>query len=320
MPAASKYSVNFDHQAGSVVAVMASLVVHVSLILALACWVYATGKPSNGLLLNAQVGESESAALDMLQTYELEPQSESTAPPQASTAELSLDVKLDVTLEQALQTPSDLSTASLLVDLASAAASTATDNGVVSADASEMLRERGYGRGANFFGSHAYGDRFVFVVDSSSSMTGPRWNAACNQLIVSIEQLESGQEFFVICFDYQTTFLFNLPPHRIKYSTKTEDSVRGVRAWLQSRTLGRATMPAEALQVALSMNPDAVFLLSDGELQDESLLMLRILNASSTTIRQIPIHTISLYSGEGWWTLQQIAADSGGSFTPVTGF
>ncbi|MCA9160067.1 MAG: hypothetical protein KDA72_17155, partial [Planctomycetales bacterium] len=85
------------------------------------------------------------------------------------------------------------------------------------------------------------------------------------------------------------------------------------------RTLGRATMPAEALQVALSLNPDAVFLLSDGELQDESLLMLRMINAPNSTTRQIPIHTISLFSGEGWWTLQQIAADSGGSFTPVAG-
>lgn len=312
-----EHNTNFDRNAGGVVAFMVSLVAHVSLILVLACWVYSAGKSSNGLLLQAEIGESESVSLDMVQTYELEQQSEASAAPQATTAELSLDVKLDHLLSAA---PSELSTESLLVDLASAAASTATDRGVATADGREVLQDRGYGRGANFFGSHAYGDRFVFVVDSSMSMTGPRWNAACNQLIASIEQLDSGQEFFVICFDYQTTFLFNLPPYRLKYSTKTEESVRGVRTWLQSRTLGRATMPAEALQVALSMNPDAVFLLSDGELQDESLLMLRVINAPNTTTRQIPIHTISLYSGEGWWTLQQIAADSGGSFTPVTGF
>ncbi|MEO8271458.1 MAG: vWA domain-containing protein [Aureliella sp.] len=313
---ASEHRPNFDRNAGSVVAFMASLVAHVSLILVLACWVYAAGKSSNGLLIQAEVGESESASLDMLQTYELEQQAESSAAPQATTSELSLNVKLDHLLQTA---PSELSTESLLVDLASAAASTATDSGVDTADGREVLQERGYGRGANFFGSHAYGDRFVFVVDSSSSMTGPRWNAACDQLITSIEQLDSGQEFFVICFDYQTTYLFNLPPHRLKYSTKTEKSVRGVRSWLASRTLGRATMPAEALQVALSLNPDAVFLLSDGELQDESLLMLRMINAPNTVTRQIPINTISLYSGEGWLTLQQIAADNGGSFTPVMG-
>lgn len=316
MPAVPEHSTNFERNAGSVVAFMASLVAHVSLILVLACWVYSAGKSSNGLLLQAEVGDSESISLDMVQTYELEQQSASSAAPQATTQELSLDVKLDKLLQAS---PSELSTESLLVDLASAAASTASDNGVATADGRDVLKDRGYGRGASFFGSHAYGDRFVFVVDSSSSMTGVRWNSACNQLIKSIEQLDSGQEFFVICFDYQTTFLFNLPPHRLKYSAKSEKSVRGVRTWLQSRTLGRATMPAEALQVALSLNPDAVFLLSDGELQDESLLMLRMINAPNTTTRQIPINTISLFSGEGWWTLQQIAADSGGSFTPVTG-
>ena len=316
MPLVPEHSTNFDRNAGSVVAFMASLVAHVSLILVLACWVYTAGKSSRGLLLQAEIGESESVSLDRVQTFELEQQSESSAAPQSTATELSLDVKLDHLLQAA---PSELSTESLLVDLAFASASTATDSGVATADGREVLRDRGYGRGANFFGSHAYGDRFVFVVDSSSSMTGARWYAACNQLIKSIEQLESGQEFFVICFDYRTTFLFNLPPHRLQYSTKSEKSVRGVRAWLQSRTLGRATMPAEALQVALSLNPDAVFLLSDGELQDESLLMLRMINAPNSTTRQIPIHTISLYSGEGWWTLQQIAADSGGSFTPVAG-
>lgn len=306
-------SSNFDRNAGSVVAFMASLVAHVSLILVLACWVYAAGKSSNGLLLRAEVGESESVALDLVQTFELEPQQAASPASPVVTPEVSLNVQLD----KLLPTPSELSTESLMVDLASAAAS--TQNDVSTAEARDVLQERGYGRGANFFGSHAYGDRFVYVVDSSSSMTGPRWTAACEQLLRSIDQLEPGQEFFVICFDYRTSFLFNLPPHRLKYSSKTEKSVRGVRTWLQSRTLGKATMPAEALEVALKLNPDAVFLLSDGELQDESLLMLRMLNAPSTTTRQVPIHTISLFSGEGWWTLQQIAADSGGSFTPVVG-
>ncbi len=319
MPLAPEHRANFDRNAGNVVAFLTSLVAHVSLILALACWVCVAGKSSSGLLLQAVTGESQSVTLDRVQTYELEQQAESPAAPQPelTAPELTLNVELD-NLRQVV--PSELSTKNLMVDLASAAASTATDGGGAIADGRENLPDRGYGRGANFFGSHAYGDRFVFIVDSSSSMTGPRWNAACNQLIKSIGELDSGQEFFVICFDYQTTFLFNLPPHRLKYSTKTDKSVRGVRAWLQSRTLGRATMPAEALQVALSMNPDAVFLLSDGELQDESLLMLRIINGPDTTARQIPINTISLYSGEGWLTLQQIAADSGGSFTPVNGF
>jgi hypothetical protein len=69
----------------------------------------------------------------------------------------------------------------------------------------------------------------------------------------------------------------------------------------------------------LELNPDAVFLLSDGELQDDSLLRLRVLNNRQGPSRQIPIHTIHLFSQEGRFTLQQIAVENGGSFTPVSG-
>ncbi len=323
MSAAHEHRTRFDRQAGNVVAFMVSLVAHVSLFLLLACWVYSAGTASHGLLIQADIGQSQSAALDMVQTFDIEPQVESSAAPPAS-PELALNVALDSALNpEALQPASDLPTNRLMADLASATlssnSSSASTDESYTTDASQMLEERGYGRGASFFGSRAYGDRFVYVLDSSSSMTGSRWTAACAQLIKSIEQLEPNQEFFVICFDYHTTFLFDLAPHNIKYATKTEKSPRAVRKWLASRTLGNATMPAEALQVALSLNPDAIFLLSDGELQDESVLMLRMLNAAAATSQQIPIHTISLYSREGWWALQQIAADNGGTFTPVQG-
>lgn len=309
MSSAREHSTPFDRNAGNLVAFMVSLVAHVSLFVLLACWAYSAGTSSHGLLLRGDVGQSESVALDMVQTFDIEPQAESSAAPQAS-PELSLNVELD----NVLQTPSDLPANRLMADLASAVLASATDG--VAADVSETLEDRGYGRGASFFGSRAYGDRFVYVMDSSSSMTGPRWSAACAQLISSIEQLEANQEFFVICFDYQTTLLFNVPPHRIKYVVKADKSSRAVRTWLASRTLGNSTKPAEALQVALSLNPDAIFLLSDGEIQDNSVLMLRMLNAAG---RKIPIHTISLFSREGWWALQQIAADNGGTFTPVQG-
>lgn len=312
MSSGPEHSTSFDRNAGNLVAFMISLVAHVGLFLLLACWVYSAGASSHGLLLRADVGQSESLALDMVQTFEIEPQAESSAAPQVS-PQLSLDVELD----SVLQAPGELPTNRLMVDLASAAL--ASSNIEVAADVSQTLAERGYGRGASFFGSRAYGDRFVYVMDSSSSMAGARWTAACTQLLTSIEQLEPNQEFFVICFDAQTSFLFNLPLQRINYVAKTDQSSRAVRNWLASRTLGSATMPADALKVALSLNPDAIFLLSDGEIRDNSLLMLQILNAAGTTSRQIPIHTISLFSREGWWALRKIAADNGGTFTPVQG-
>ncbi len=291
-------------QAGNAVAFLSSLVFHIGLLLLLALCVYSAGKPSHGLLLDADIGESESVALDLVQTFDIEPQME-----QPHSAHAVTEVSLDVELDNLLQQPA-LETSQLHNNLLAS---------VSMNDVTEKLSRQGSGRGASFFGSYAHGDRFVFVLDSSRSMKGDRWTYACNQLIDSLNALKPGQEFFVICFDMETSFLFNAKPDRITFSVIDDMVVSRVRNWLRSRTLGRATMPAEALRYALDLNPDAVFLLSDGELQDDSLLMLRLLNGSHGSSRQIPIHTINLFSQEGRFTLQQIALENGGSFTPIAG-
>lgn len=290
-----------SHRAGNTVAFLSSLVVHVSLLLLLACWAYTAGKPSHGLMLNAEMGTSESLTLDMVQTFELEPE-QNQPEQQASSPEFSMDVAIGHVLEST----TDAAGPSLQATLASLSME----------DVSQNLKLEGKGRGASFFGSYAHGDRFVYVLDSSQSMKGDRWIYACNQLIDSLNGLKEGQEFFVICFDMETTFLFNSRPNRIEFCKMDSGVVQRVRNWLKSRRLGRATMPAEALHYALTMNPDAIFLLSDGELQDDTVLMLRTFNGRELS-RQIPIHTVHLFSEEGRLTLQQIAYENAGSFTPV---
>ncbi len=298
----------FEQRAGNAVAFLSSLVFHISLLLLLAGWIYTAGKPSQGILLSADIGQSESVALDLVQEFDLDQQA--SEPAQTVDApEFSLDVNIQNLLESPMQ-PAD---APGLVSLSASLASLSVG------DVSEKLSLKGRGRGASFFGSYAHGDRFVYVLDSSRSMKGDRWTYACNQLIDSLNGLKPEQEFFVICFDMETSFLFNARPDRAKYATIDSTIVARVRNWLRSRTLGKATMPAEALRYALAFNPDAIFLLSDGELQDESLFMLRLLNNAASTSRQIPIHTVHLFSQEGRFTLQQIAHENGGSFTPIQG-
>jgi len=51
---------------------------------------------------------------------------------------------------------------------------------------------------ADCFGSKAKGRRFVFVVDNSNSMTRGRFHTALNELVRTIEQMESDQYFYVI--------------------------------------------------------------------------------------------------------------------------
>ncbi|MEC9093352.1 MAG: hypothetical protein VX438_11635, partial [Planctomycetota bacterium] len=62
----------------------------------------------------------------------------------------------------------------------------------------------GNGNQAQFFGIQAKGKNFVFIVDSSSSMSGARWKNAVQELRSSLFSLQQNQKFYVIFFDHQT--------------------------------------------------------------------------------------------------------------------
>ncbi|MCC6511816.1 MAG: hypothetical protein IT423_22130 [Pirellulaceae bacterium] len=48
-------------------------------------------------------------------------------------------------------------------------------------------------------------------------------------------------------------------------------------------------------------------------------MVLRNVNGFSTERRQVPVHTVHLMSMEGRMTLQVIATENSGTFTPVVG-
>ncbi len=159
----------------------------------------------------------------------------------------------------------------------------------------------------------------MFVLDSSRSMTGERWDYACRELMDSVSRLEPTQKFFVICFDDKTTCMFNTPAARITYQENTSEIRARLKRWLALRKLGPGTFPAQAMNLALQMHPDAIFMLSDGELRDETINVLRTINGFSTERRQVPIHTVHLMSMDGRESLQIIASENAGTFTPIQG-
>lgn len=292
---------------GNAIAFLASLVVHVALLLVLACIAYQAGKDSQGVLLIAEQGESSDSSLDMVPTFELTPLS--TGREAEHTPEVSVpEVVLEYELEESFDPPSS-QISGLVASLTS----------LSMGEVSSTLETPGQGRGASFFGTYAEGNRFIYVLDSSRSMKGDRWVYACNQLIDSLRGLKEGQEFFIICFDLKTSYLFNSLPPKMQYFPPDDDTIARVRRWLQGRMLGGDTMPANALRVALEFNPDAIFLLSDGELRDNSVAMLRQINSASSVYRQIPIHTVHLFSPFGRESLELIAMENQGTFTHIDG-
>ena len=174
---------------------------------------------------------------------------------------------------------------------------------------------------ASFFGAHAEGNRFVFVIDSSRSMVGPRWEALCKELIRAIKSLSPDQEFFVISFDSMAHPMFGVAPPKGKFLTADDKNFEGIKNWLRSIRHGSNTFPASAVGMAIRLEPDAIFLLSDGEIRDSTIEDLRVWNRKRNEedeeVALIPIHTVLLHSQIGFAALETIAHENSGTFTPV---
>jgi hypothetical protein len=118
--------------------------------------------------------------------------------------------------------------------------------------------------------------------------------------------------------------MFDSFPPQGKFLPPTNDSIYRLNTWLSSINHGGATLPASSIGLALRLKPDAIFLLSDGEIQDNTVQDLRFYNRlkedSGKITVAIPIHTVLLHSPVGEATLRAIADENDGVFTPVSQF
>lgn len=177
------------------------------------------------------------------------------------------------------------------------------------------------GRQAEFFGIPSQGTNFVFIIDCSRSMRGHKWTRACQELWKSLEHLGNGQKFFVVFFDQEPHLMLKQRFPDLAMITANEENLQKVKNWGRSVKLGPNTFPMESLHCALSLKPDAIYLLSDGEFQDESVGYLRgnnhanLGNGESKVI--VPIHTVAFSSEVGGETLKLIALENDGQFRYV---
>ena len=166
-------------------------------------------------------------------------------------------------------------------------------------------------RQTTFFGIRARGQLFIYVVDCSGSMIDDdRLIRAKRELRRSVWSLQPPQRFEVIFYNDRSIPMLGDPPRPADLTSKDQ-----LNTWLRLIEPDGETDPRSALALALSLRPDAVFLLSDGEFPKGTVEAIARLNP-----RTIPIHCVDL-SGTGGDHLQRIARDSGGKyvFRPLTG-
>ncbi len=162
--------------------------------------------------------------------------------------------------------------------------------------------------GAEFFGIGGKGASFVYVVDMSGSMNEEgKWERACAELLRSISHLTENQRYYIIFYNDGW-----LPMAADKPLLATAKQIDRTKRWVNRLWPGGGTFPLEALQHALSLEPDAVYFLSDGRFDPAVIEWLRVENPASHG--QIPIHTIAFVNQETIGIMRQIAKQSGGKF------
>jgi hypothetical protein len=166
-------------------------------------------------------------------------------------------------------------------------------------------------RKTTFFGMHARGQFFVYVVDCSGSMLDDdRLTRATIELRKSVMSLQEPQKFEVIFYNNESIPMPGGPRPR----TADLQAKNQLMAWLRLIEPDGGTDPRTALKQALMLKPDAVFLLSDGEFPEGTVQEVNKLNT-----RNIPIHCVDLAGGLAGDHLKQISARSGGQYASRPG-
>jgi len=163
-----------------------------------------------------------------------------------------------------------------------------------------------------FFGIGGYGQTFVYVVDCSDSMNdNGKFERARYELLHSIEQLNGDQRYFVIFYNAHA-----FPMDADKPLLATQDNLAKTTAWINQVEPIGGTNPLPALLYALSLRPDAIYFLSDGQFDPGVIREVRIRDRQNLRLhtRLVPIHTIAFYDRVAEGMMRMIARNSGGEY------
>ena len=151
----------------------------------------------------------------------------------------------------------------------------------------------GSGATTQLFGVRATGSKFVYVIDRSRSMgflQGEPLRAAKAELIASLKDLRSVNQFQIVSYNERPS-IFNpsrpLPP---KVLFGTEDNKELAAEFIRSMTPAGGTNHADALRVALGLQADVIFLLTDADeprLGPKELEQVRRWNRTGTVIHAV---------------------------------
>jgi hypothetical protein len=166
------------------------------------------------------------------------------------------------------------------------------------------------------FGLEGVGNKFVYLFDRSTSMEGPPLAAAKQQLLASLDSLESVHQFQIIYFNNDLRIFTPPGPQRIPFAT--EQNKNAARTFVGQIQAVGGTERLPALLHAVALAPDVIFFLTDA---DDPMPTYELAQLSSRNrYGKTSIHVIEFGIGSPRRSenfLVRLARDSGGQYVYV---
>ena len=169
----------------------------------------------------------------------------------------------------------------------------------------------GLGPPISFFGVKTNGNKFMFVVDNSNSMNNGRFETAVAELNKAINKLTESQKFYIVFYS-DTAYPLFYPRTAKTWVPATSANKVKLRSWLAGVHRCLRTNGREAFKIALSMEPDVMYLLGDGAFGDNPIPSVMAMKND-----KIVIHTMGFNLVKGRGQFEALAKKFKGKFHDV---
>lgn len=168
----------------------------------------------------------------------------------------------------------------------------------------------------SFFGAKTVASRFVFVIDNSNSMTKGRFETALNELAKTLDSLSREQSYYILFYSDTAYGLFH--PYTVSdLIPATKKNKLATLNWLLTVELCLRTDAAEALQKALVLEPDVIFVLGDGAFTDTKAVR-NVIAGRSEKQQKIKINALGMeVNASAAKNFTFLTQQSGGTYNDV---
>lgn len=172
----------------------------------------------------------------------------------------------------------------------------------------------GSGLRVQFMGLGGNARRVVLLCDASATMLGGRWTRAREELKTTIDQLKPVQAFNIVLFNGT-----GAPAFRNELVMATAENREAAKAFVDKINLTSSDDPTESIQAAFRMNPELMFVLTDGfeAIKNNDVGQIAVLFDALNPGHKVKVNILLIRQNtdDGLMKLMQaVATSTGGAF------